>query len=172
MSCEYLEKIKFQTGRKDLFRNNKPLYKKVAQISDFKMFGDIALAYNNSRRTATIVSEQIVHLVCLDRKSYAEIGSQVNKKTEYLLGFLKKSFSGLKNDQLANLLSKMKEKSYKLNEVIVSRGIKPKFCYIISQGEVTVKNIFNFSSGPNSRENQIRIKILLNLKSFQPPLLN
>ena len=120
-----------------MFRENVPIYKYASTLKQNNVFGHIAIAYTN-HRTATIVSRDPTHLVSLDKKFFTEICSQINNETEHMLSYLKDSFPGLSNDYLANLLSKMEEKSYKLGDILYNVGDNPKFCFIVKQGEVTV----------------------------------
>ena len=109
----------------------------MGSIKKHKSFGHIALSYTN-RRTATIVSRKNVHLLSLQKSFFTEIGSKINQQTEVILDFLKSAFPGLSTNHLANLMSKMKEKTYRMNTKILEKGKFPKFCYIIKSGEVKV----------------------------------
>lgn len=123
--------------KRSLFIDGLPIYHHAATMRPMSIFGHIALTIA-SHRTATIVSKEPSHLLSLEKVYFTQICTQIGNEVEDLMNFLRLSLPGLNNEHLANLVSKLREKKYRMGHRLIKIGENPKFCYLVKSGEVTV----------------------------------
>lgn len=113
---------------------------KVLRMDEGQAFGELALRSNNkkqSKRSATIICEDDVHLAFLEKKDYNRvIGESMEKKLNEQVDFIKnfRLSEGITKNTLVKLIYYFKEKTYRRRDIVFKENDDSDGMYFIKEG--------------------------------------
>jgi len=125
----------------DSGRSNVTVEKTIGDLKSGQGFGELSLIYGTPR-SATIISVTNSSLLKLDKSSFdTNVRDVYENQLKDQIDFIKicPVFHNTSEDILIKLAVRSEMKRFSHNKIIISKGIKPQYLYIIRMGTVRVK---------------------------------